>query len=123
MLVAGLLLTGFMGGKYLSVKMKNRNLIHLCFFFAATILLVWSAYLQSCELYYSRQTYIEYARKWDEVDTDIIRAKQAGEDVVLIPSMENWANLDRPTDNPKFWLTACYTQFYGIQVLGPAWEW
>jgi len=123
MLVASLLVTGFLGGKWLLSKIQNRRLVHLFFFLAATILLGWSAYLQSRDMYNSRQTFLEYARKWDEVDTDIIRAKQAGEEVVYIPSMENWANLDRPTDNPKFWVTACYTQFYGIQVLGPAWEW
>jgi hypothetical protein len=122
-LVVGLLLASFMWGKWVSSKIEMRRFIHLGFFLTATTLIVLSAVIKSQELYASRHAYIDYARKWDQVDTQIIQTKHSGEELVLIPNMINWAGLDRPTDNPKFWLTACYTQYYGIQVLGPAWEW
>ena len=122
-LVVSLLLTSFLLGKLVSNKIEVRSFVHLGFFLATAILITVSAALKSEELYASRHVYSDYANKWDHVDMQIIQAKHSGEEVVLIPNMINWAGLDRPTDNPKFWLTACYTHYYGIQVLGPPWEW
>jgi hypothetical protein len=27
-----------------------------------------------------------------------------------------------PTDNPRYWVTACTSRYYGLQVLGPPLE-
>jgi hypothetical protein len=53
------------------------------------------------------------------MDAQITRAKAAGEQQVIIPIMTNWAGLDNPNDNPKFWLNYCYSKYYGINVLTP----
>ena len=67
----------------------------------------------------NQNAYISFAQKWDEADTQILQARAEHLQSVTIPKMDNWAALDRPSDNPKFWATACYTEFYGIQVYGP----
>ena len=40
-----------------------------------------------------------------------------GADQILIEPMDNWAGLNEPNDNPKFWVNVCYRQYYGIEVL------
>jgi hypothetical protein len=122
-LIGFFLIAGYFGGKYLAGRIIQRRLVHFVFLIAMTILLVGSATIKASELIKSRYSFIDFARKWDKVDADILRAKQAGDEIIYIPNMDNWAHLDRPTDNPKFWLTACYTKFYGIEIRGPAWEW
>jgi hypothetical protein len=123
MLVVSLLMTSYLFGNAISSKINSWRFIHYVFFLITTILLASSVVIKSHELYTSRHVYSDYAKKWDQVDTKIKYAKLVGQETVHVPSMLNWAGLDRPTDNPKFWLTACYSQYYGIQVLGPAWEW
>lgn len=66
-----------------------------------------------------RGGFVSFAGKWDAVDAQILAAKAGGAPSVTIPAMTNWADLDRPSDNPKFWATACYSEYYGIQVYGP----
>lgn len=66
-----------------------------------------------------RQTYVAFAQLWDRADAQILQARAQGQAEVHIPALENWAGLDRPSDNPKFWATVCYSKYYGIQVYGP----
>mgnify|MGYP003337145567 CR=1 FL=1 len=42
-----------------------------------------------------------------------------GQESITIPAISSWAVRDRPNENPKFWATKCYSDFYGIQVFGP----
>jgi len=32
--------------------------------------------------------------------------------------MANWAALNEPNDNPKFWVNQCLSDYYGIDVFG-----
>ena len=72
--------------------------------------------------YNDRITYIDFAKKWDQVDAQILQAKTNHLKVVNIPAMDNWAGLEQPTDNPKYWTTQCYSVYYGIQVFGPPFQ-
>jgi len=70
-------------------------------------------------LYKERHAYINFAKKWDQVDAQILQAKANDLEFVNIPAMDNWARLERPTDNPRYWPTLCYSSHYGIQIFGP----
>jgi uncharacterized protein DUF6056 len=83
------------------------------------LLVSYSAVQTSWNLYSGRRAYIDFAVKWDRVDTQILQAKANHLQAVNIPAMDNWAGLERPTDNAKYWPTACYSSYYGIQVFGP----
>ena len=50
-------------------------------------------------------------------NAQILRARAMGADQILIEPMDNWAGLNEPNDNPKFWVNVCYRQYYGIEVL------
>ena len=85
----------------------------------ATLLIGVSSALTMIYVNQNRSTYIAYAQKWDAMDTQILQARANHQVFVNIPAMFNWAALERPSDNPKFWATACYSEYYGIQVYGP----
>lgn len=113
-----MLYTGFLLGNRLSLqeiseKMKTTMII------LATGLLFFSATMNARSLYETRETYLNFAEKWDQVDAQILQAKQLGEEEITIPGMDNWAKLDRPNENPKFWATRCYSLYYDIQIYGP----
>jgi hypothetical protein len=82
-------------------------------------LLVFAVYWNNWVLLATRSDYVSYAVKWDAINAQIVGARQSGESVVHIPSMDSWTTLDSPNDNPKYWLNICMSKFYGIQVLSP----
>jgi hypothetical protein len=69
------------------------------------------------QLLASRKAFVDYAANWDTVNAQIIRARALGQTQILIRPLVNWAQLDEPNDNPKFWVNVCYKEYYGIQVL------
>ena len=85
----------------------------------AVVLISFSSWANAKTLYENRGIYSSFAEQWDQVDAMIKQAKLNGEESITIPPMGGWANLDRPNGNPKFWATACYSEYYEIQVLGP----
>ncbi len=120
-LAAGLMGCGYLAGKWISARAteRHRRVVTTAPLLAAILLLSFSSWATSRHLYESRQTFIEFARLWDEVDAQILQAKANGQESVNIPVLGSWTGLDRPNDNPKFWATRCYSDFYGIQVYGP----
>ena len=118
-LVGSVLYASFLTGHRLAKKKGSTwvesNLLLLVIFF----LIGYSTITTIGSLYEERQVYIEFAEMWDKVDTQILQAKTNNLEFVNIPAMDNWAGLERPTDNPKYWPTICYSSHYGIQVFGP----
>jgi len=120
-LVVTFLIAGFTAGNQLSFYMAQHQLN-----IAQTGLLViimacigFSAWVNIHNLYSTRQAYLDYAQKWDRVNRQIIQTKLAGYDMVHIPSMDSWTTLDKPNDNPRFWLNICYSKYYDVQILSP----
>ena len=118
-IVVFLMLTGFIAGNALRQKPINTNNAGNLLFITAVLLVTISAWAISSDLYSSRSVYIDFAKKWDAVDALILQAKSEGKKVVNIPDMSNWAALDQPSQNPRHYMTECYSGFYGIQVFGP----
>ena len=118
MLVTFFLYASFLLGGWLSQKGKflyNGTTIAVL----ASIFLLFSATITTKSLYESRGTYIAFAEKWDRVDAEILEAKASGAPSITIEAMNNWAGLDRPNENPKWWPTECYSLYYDILVMGP----
>ncbi len=85
----------------------------------ASILILVSTTITTKSLYETRGIYIAFAEKWDRVDAEILEAKAAGASSITTEAMNNWAGLDRPNDNPKWWPTECYSLYYDFLVMGP----
>jgi hypothetical protein len=109
---------GFLAGNYFQ-KTTTLNIAKLVLVPAILFILV-SSTLNANMLYKSRTEYIEFSEKWDSTNALILTAKTNGQEPVEIPAMTSWTRLDRPNENPKHWMTKCYSDFYGIQVLGPS---
>ena len=120
-LVVTLLLTGFTSGELLSHSLEQRRLnsTQTGLLVIALACIGFSAWVNIHNLYVTRQAYIEYAQKWDTVNQQIIQGKLSGSKVVHIPAMDSWTTLDKPNDNPKFWLNICYSKYYDVQILSP----
>jgi hypothetical protein len=82
------------------------------------VLLLSSSALTVARLHSDRSSYVRYAEHWDAVDLQILSAKDRGEEEIWIQPIRNWAGLNEPNDNPKFWLNVCLREYYGIEVLG-----
>ena len=52
------------------------------------------------------------------MDAQIRLAKNDHEESITLPFVNNWATLNTLTDNPKFWVNVCYSNYYGISVIG-----
>lgn len=121
LLAASLMISGYMAGKWLSSKNVNYA-VRIGLLLSTTLLMGYSSWATSQNLYAGRNVFIEYAAKWDQMDSMIMTAKENGDESVTIPAMINWANLNRPNENPRFWATDCYSDFYEIQIYGPPYE-
>jgi len=72
----------------------------------------------SREMWRQRPLFIGYARRWDERDQIIRRAKSQSLPYAVIPEQHNWAALDEVEVDPKnTWLTKCMSDYYGIKVI------
>jgi hypothetical protein len=116
-----LLSAGVTLGQWLTLRVETKYEfpVNLGFGLSVMALMLCSAWLNGQALYSSRQKYLDYAVLWDRMNAQVIQAKTAGKTSVMIPTMANWAGLDSPNDNPKFWLNFCYSKYYDINVLAP----
>ena len=72
----------------------------------------------SREMWRQRPLFIGYARRWDERDQIIRRAKSQSLPYAVVPEQHNWAALDEVEVDPKnTWLTKCMSDYYGIKVI------
>jgi len=121
-LLACILYASYLTGGWLSGISRNFLVKGNWVMAASLILIGYSTVMNSMDLSKQRQDYADFAQKWDEVDKLIIDAKAKSQGSVNIPAMNNWAYLEAPTDNPRYWVTYCYSNYYGIQVYGPPFE-
>jgi hypothetical protein len=72
----------------------------------------------SREMWRQRSLFIGYARRWDEREEMIQRAKSQGLPYAVVLRQHNWAALDEIAVDPKItWLTKCVHDYYGINVI------
>jgi len=119
LLMIGILGGGFIFGQWLGVKLKQISLIvvSVSFLIMAIALVVLSVWSEFQFLMPVQQEHVSFAQKWDQTDSMIKNAIQVGAQEVHIPSMENWASLEYPTDNSKYWPNICYSIYYDIDVV------
>lgn len=112
---------GLLLGKWISTAADSTALYRITtiLMLCAVSFISVSSWLNAMTLYADRGIYMEYASQWDSIDTQIKQAISDGAESVTIPATNNWARLDQPNQNPKYWATRCYSDFYGIQVYGP----
>lgn len=120
--VTGLMATGLASGQYWASRAGISNLqnIRTGLITISTILIIISTSMTMTMMYENKDTYIHFAEQWDVSDSQIMQAKTNGDDSVQIAAPGNWAGLNEPNDNPRFWVNRCYTLYYGIQVYGPS---
>lgn len=61
----------------------------------------------------------EYATTIDQVEAEIASAKVNGAPTFTVGELGNWAGVYDPSDNPKFWVTKCFSEYHSIDVIGP----
>jgi hypothetical protein len=113
--LAGLMATGVIWGNVLAYKQKF--LILKLLPSVVIISVAIAASIHGVRLYQSKSEFIQYANRWDKVEAQIIKSKENGEKQLLIPVIQNWAQLNTPNDNPKFWVNICMSAYYGIDIL------
>ncbi len=117
--MAGLLGAGFTTGSWLAGRYGYAWLDSVPFILLITVLIGVSSLITIAYLFGKRSEYVRFAEKWDQVNAQILQARDEKLKSVNIPAMNNWAGLEWPTDNQNYWPTQCYSMYYGIQVVGP----
>ena len=70
------------------------------------------------EMWQLQPLFAGYARRWDEREQTIQRAKSQGLPYAFVRRQHNWAALDEIEVDPKItWLTKCVQDYYGIGVI------
>ena len=118
-LVTFWMVASFLIGSWMARTSRSSVRLEVGLIVLATLLIGVSSALTMAYVNQNQGTYIAYAQKWDAMDAQILQARANHQPFVNIPAMFNWAALERPSDNPKFWATVCYSEYYRIQVYGP----
>ncbi len=114
------MLAGFVVARGIAARAPNPRWLagfEACVLVVSAAACIVSASLSDARLAASQPVYAAYAAHWDRVNGQILQAVAQGKDQVLIQPMDNWAALNEPNDNPKFWVNVCYRDYYGIEVL------
>lgn len=120
LLSVALIAAGLTGGRYLGAKhgpASNRSVAELVIIGIALMTVLTSIAISDHGLLTQRASFADYASYWDRMNSQAIAARRAGQTQLQIQQEANWAGLDEPNDNPKFWLNICLREYYGIEVL------
>jgi len=109
----------FLIGNWLARTSRSSVRLEAGLIVLATLLIGTASVLTLVYVNQNQGAYIAFAQKWDAMDAQILQARAEHQPLVNIPAMTNWASVERPNDHPKFWATACYSEYYRIQVYGP----
>jgi hypothetical protein len=119
-LVASILYAGLMTGRWLSGRNIESANFRWGLIACIAISVLFSTAINAKALYESREIYSSFARRWDQANAQILQAKHNREESVTIPALNVWTGPGGdPTDNPRYWVTACTSRYYDFQVLGP----
>lgn len=113
--IVGIVIWGIVSGNLLGKK--QNVLVSTLLPVLATVTIAGAALIHSISLYQSRTEFIDYAQMWDQTEASILTSKQNGASQVLIPVTQNWASLNTPNDNPRFWVNVCMSRYYDVQIL------
>lgn len=110
-------------GALLGIQGKNR--VNMKPFLSSGLLIVGISFMIAVNLIGILRTnnilreYQTYAAAWDQRDQFLRSLQAAGVKSVTIPRLTNPAYLDNLVNNPEYWVNACYSDYYGIEVLVP----
>ncbi|MFH1185203.1 MAG: DUF6056 family protein [Chloroflexota bacterium] len=116
MVLAGVAFGRFVGQR--AVAGRPRSMAEATILLLAAALSITSAMMLDRGLVSSRPVYVGYAAHWDAVNAQILNAREHGEGEIWIQPIPNWAGLNEPNDNPKFWVNVCLSDYYSIDVFG-----
>lgn len=86
---------------------------------AAVLLLVGSWVGNARSIANDQSRMRAYAEAIGELEINIEHAIASGDSELVIPQLGNWAGVYDPSDNPKFWVTQCFSEYYQIEIIGP----
>jgi hypothetical protein len=115
-ILGGVVFGSFMGQK--AGAYSQRTFARSAIILLASALSISSVVILDRKLISSRSVYIDYAMHWDAVNEQILQAREQGQSSIWIQPIDNWAGLNEPNDNPKFWVNVCLSEYYGIDVFG-----
>jgi hypothetical protein len=109
----------FLTGSWLAGRTRSLIRLEIGLLITAGLMMALACVLSLSYIGTEQGAYISFAQKWDLTDVKILQARAQHLQSVDIPKMDNWARLEYPTSNPRFWATACYSKYYDIQIYGP----
>jgi hypothetical protein len=115
-LMVGLIFAGVLFGRAIaSRKILNSRVSHAVYW-AACFLLLAAIWINFQKLTENLIIVERYATYWDVTYQQIRMSEASGAKTITIHSVRNWAALNDPGDNPKFWINQCMSECYGITV-------
>lgn len=121
-IISSLMLSSYAVGQWLKSRIAIPSVSQTPLIAFVLCLFFYFSWVNAAGLYSMRSLYSDYAKKWDAMNMQILHARDSGKDSITISRLNNWAGLEEPTDNPKYWVTVCYSAYYDFPVLGPPLE-
>lgn len=120
LIVSSFLYAGLLAGKWLAGRGVSSATQRWGLLVCTGLSILLTTTINAKALYDSREIYSSFAGRWDQANAQILQARNSGKESVTIPALNVWTGPGGdPTDNPRYWVTACTSRYYGLQVLGP----
>lgn len=114
----GMACLGFFAGTFASKRLSQTKWLAAVMVILCSAIILFNADATQRTLA-NLSKYQDYARAWEKQDQTIREAARQGKTQLVLPSLDNPAQLDNLTSNPDHWLNKCYSQYYKIEVTVP----
>ena len=110
--------SGYYFGCHLSSeKVTAPRYLYFTFHLLLFISLLISSFIVSRDMYASRHKYIDFAIAWDKTHSTLVLLKNGAENVVVPAVVDEWSGVLRMADNPRFYVNACVSHYYGFDSI------
>lgn len=116
-LMTGFVIAGYLFGSSIKIGIFTKGFLLAGLYIFILMAISGAAWVNFSKLNSYRQILESYAIYWDGNQPIIRQAYASGQKKVTIHSIRNWAGLNDPGENPKFWVNYCMSSYYGLDIL------
>ena len=107
----------FLGSRIALKKDSYSELLYSFSYLLVLTLLAVSSFIVSQKLYASRHMFTEFATAWDKTHETLLSLEGNAKDVIVPAVKDEWSEVLRMSDNPRFYVNTCVSAYYGFDSI------
>jgi hypothetical protein len=107
----------FLGSRIALKKDSYSELLYSFSYLLVLTLLAVSSFIVSQNLYASRHMFTEFATAWDKTHETLLSLEGNAKDVIVPAVKDEWSEVLRMSDNPRFYVNTCVSAYYGFDSI------